>query len=43
MGDVVAAVLQLAVIGAGAPLVVGLTRTLKARLVGRRGAAPGQP
>ena len=43
IADALAAVLQLVVIGAGAPLLVGLTRTLKARLVGRRGAAPWQP
>ncbi|MBI1737477.1 MAG: NADH-quinone oxidoreductase subunit H [Candidatus Rokubacteria bacterium] len=41
--DALTAVLQLAMIGAGAPLLVGLTRTLKARLVGRRGAPPWQP
>jgi formate hydrogenlyase subunit 4 len=43
MIDVLGAVLQLALVGAGAPLLVGLTRTLKARLVGRRGAPPWQP
>ena len=40
---IVTAVIQLVVIGAGAPFVVGLIRTLKARLVGRRGANPWQP
>ena len=43
IGDAVAVVLQLVVIGAGAPLLVGSTRMLKARLVGRRGPAPWQP
>lgn len=43
IADTLAAVLQLVVIGAGAPLLVGLTRMLKARLVGRRGAPPWQP
>jgi formate hydrogenlyase subunit 4 len=37
------ALLQAAVVGAGAPLLVGLIRTLKARLQGRRGASPLQP
>ena len=37
------AVLQVLVVAAGAPLAVGLTRWLKARLVGRRGASPWQP
>lgn len=36
-------VVQLAVVAAGAPLLVGLVRTVKARLVGRRGASPLQP
>ena len=36
-------VAQVLVVALGAPLVVGLTRTLKARLVGRRGADPWQP
>jgi formate hydrogenlyase subunit 4 len=43
IADVVAAVVQLAVVAGGAPLVVGLTRTMKARLVGRRGPSPVQP
>jgi len=42
-GDVVVAVLHVAVVAAGAPLLVGVLRTLKARLVGRRGPAPWQP
>jgi formate hydrogenlyase subunit 4 len=37
------AVAQAIVVGAGAPLLVGLVRTLKARLQGRRGASPLQP
>ena len=37
------AVAQVIVVGAGAPLLVGLLRTLKARLVGRRGPSPWQP
>jgi formate hydrogenlyase subunit 4 len=43
IADVIAALLQLAVVAGGAPLVVGLTRTIKARLVGRRGPVPWQP
>jgi formate hydrogenlyase subunit 4 len=39
----IGAVVQVLVVAAGAPCVVGLTRTLKARLVGRRGASPWQP
>jgi formate hydrogenlyase subunit 4 len=42
-GDVVVAVLHVGVVAAGAPLLVGVLRTLKARLVGRRGPAPWQP
>jgi formate hydrogenlyase subunit 4 len=42
-GDVVVAVLHVAVVAAGAPLLVGVLRTLKARLVGRRGPVPWQP
>jgi formate hydrogenlyase subunit 4 len=34
---------QLVVVAAGAPLLVGAVRTLKARLVGRRGPSPWQP
>jgi formate hydrogenlyase subunit 4 len=40
---VLGGVAQILVVALGAPLVVGLTRTLKARLVGRRGASPWQP
>jgi formate hydrogenlyase subunit 4 len=43
MDVVLLAVLQAAVVALGAPLVVGTLRTLKARLVGRRGPAPWQP
>ena len=38
-----AAVAQTLLVAAGAPLLVGLMRTLKARLVGRRGPNPWQP
>ena len=41
--SVAAAVAQLLIVAAGAPLIVGLIRTVKARLVGRRGASPWQP
>jgi len=34
---------QVLVAGAGAPLLVGVVRTLKARLAGRRGPSPWQP
>jgi formate hydrogenlyase subunit 4 len=43
IAEVVAAVLQLLVVALGAPLLVGMLRTLKARLVGRRGPRPWQP
>jgi formate hydrogenlyase subunit 4 len=43
MEPVVAAVLHVVVIALGAPLLVGTLRTLKARLVGRRGPVPWQP
>jgi formate hydrogenlyase subunit 4 len=43
IADLFTAVAQLVVVGAGAPLLVGLLRTLKARLVGRRGPSPWQP
>jgi formate hydrogenlyase subunit 4 len=43
IADFVAACVQVAVVGAGGPLLVGLLRTLKARLVGRRGPRPWQP
>jgi formate hydrogenlyase subunit 4 len=41
--DVVLALLQVVVVTAGAPLLVGALRTLKARLVGRRGPRVLQP
>lgn len=41
--DLVLGVVQLLVVAGGAPLLVGLLRTLKARLVGRRGPNPWQP
>jgi len=37
------AIVHVIVVGMGAPLLVGVLRTLKARLVGRRGASPWQP
>ena len=37
------AVVQVIAVGLGAPLLVGTVRTLKARLVGRRGPLPWQP
>ena len=40
---VVGGLAQVLVVALGAPLVVGLTRTLKARLVGRRGPGAWQP
>ncbi len=40
---VLAALAQTLLVAAGAPLLVGLIRTVKARLVGRRGANPWQP
>ena len=43
IADALVAILQLLVVAGGAPFVVGLTRTVKARLVGRRGASPWQP
>ena len=43
IAEVVAAGLQLLVVALGAPLLVGVLRTLKARLVGRRGPRPWQP
>lgn len=39
----VGALVQVAVVAAAAPLLVGLVRTVKARLVGRRGPDPRQP
>jgi len=43
MADVAVAVLHVFAIAAGAPFLVGALRTLKARLVGRRGPSPWQP
>lgn len=43
IADLAGALVQVAVVGGGAPLLVGLLRTLKARLVGRRGPQPWQP
>src|SRR5262249_47803825 len=43
MEAVVLALLQTLTVAVGAPLMVGTLRTLKARLVGRRGPAPWQP
>ncbi|MBY0330475.1 MAG: NADH-quinone oxidoreductase subunit H [Acetobacteraceae bacterium] len=43
LGAIVTQLLHLALILAGAPLVLGVTRWLKARLLGRRGASPLQP
>jgi len=43
LGAVLAQLLHLALVLAAAPLVVGVTRWLKARLMGRRGASPLQP
>jgi formate hydrogenlyase subunit 4 len=42
-GEIALAVLQALVVGAGAPLLVGVVRLVKARLQGRRGAGPLQP
>ena len=41
--EVVLAAIQVLVVAAGAPLLVGALRTLKARLVGRRGPRVLQP
>ncbi len=41
--DLVIALVHVAVVAAGAPLLVGVLRTLKARLVSRRGPSPWQP
>jgi formate hydrogenlyase subunit 4 len=43
MNDAVASLVQLLVVAAGAPLLTGSLRMLKARLVGRRGPRPWQP
>jgi formate hydrogenlyase subunit 4 len=40
---IVVAALHVGAVAAGAPLLVGVLRTLKARLVGRRGPSPWQP
>ena len=43
LGALITQVLHLALMLAAAPLLVGITRWLKARLMGRRGASPLQP
>lgn len=43
LGAILAQLLHLALLLAAAPLVVGVTRWLKARMMGRRGASPLQP
>jgi formate hydrogenlyase subunit 4 len=43
IAEVVVAIVQLLVVGLGAPLLLGVLRTLKARLVGRQGPRPWQP
>jgi len=43
IGTVAIGLLQILVVALGAPLLVGVLRTLKARLVGRRGPSPWQP
>jgi formate hydrogenlyase subunit 4 len=43
IADVVVAALHVLAVALGAPLLVGVLRTLKARLVGRRGPSPWQP
>ncbi|MBI4172467.1 MAG: NADH-quinone oxidoreductase subunit H [Actinobacteria bacterium] len=43
IAELLTALVQVAVVAAGAPLLVGVLRTLKARLVGRRGPNPWQP
>ena len=43
IADVVMAVLHVLAVALGAPLLVGILRTLKARLMGRRGPSPWQP
>jgi formate hydrogenlyase subunit 4 len=42
-GDLAATAVQLVLVAAGAPLLTGVLRLLKARLVGRRGPRPWQP
>ena len=41
--ETVVAIVQLLVVGLGAPLLIGVLRALKARLVGRQGPRPWQP
>jgi formate hydrogenlyase subunit 4 len=43
LADLLVALAQTIAVGAGAPLLVGFIRRLKARLQGRRGASPLQP
>jgi formate hydrogenlyase subunit 4 len=43
IADFAVAIVQVLVVGVGAPLLVGVLRTLKARLAGRRGPSPWQP
>jgi formate hydrogenlyase subunit 4 len=43
IADFAVAIVQVLVVGVGAPLLVGVLRTLKARFVGRRGPSPWQP
>ena len=43
MVDVALALLQVLIVAGGAPLLVGIVRTMKARLTGRRGPRPLQP
>ena len=43
IAEILATAAQLVLVAAGAPLVVGVLRTLKARFVGRRGPSPFQP
>jgi formate hydrogenlyase subunit 4 len=43
MGDLAPGLLQVVLVAAGAPLLTGTLRLLRARLVGRRGPSPWQP
>jgi formate hydrogenlyase subunit 4 len=43
IATLVLSVVQIAIVAFGAPLLVGMLRTLKARLVGRQGPSPWQP
>ncbi len=43
IAESITALVQVAIVAAGAPLLAGVLRTLKARLVGRRGPSPFQP